>query len=78
MESRKYYCCDNFDSCSWEHLLREVLPNAQFVEFNQLFLNEAIPNDLEWLQEFQHGRHHCTSRLRRDTAVHWIVGCDLE
>lgn len=38
MEIKKYYCCDSFDSWSWKHLIKEVLPNSQFVEFNQLFL----------------------------------------
>lgn len=53
MENQKYYCGDNFDSWSWKHLIREVLPNSQFVEFNQLFLNEQLPNELEWLNEFR-------------------------
>lgn len=56
MEKRKYFCCDNlsnYDPWPWKHLLREVIPKSKYVEFNQLFLNQEIPGELIWMEQFR-------------------------
>lgn len=53
MDNRQYFCCDNFDSWDWKYLLKNALTEAAFVEFNQLPLDEKLPAELEWLNEYR-------------------------
>ncbi|UII24667.1 hypothetical protein LVD15_15235 [Fulvivirga maritima] len=53
MNTKKYFCCDCCDEWSWKYLLRDVIPNAQFVEFNQPNMKQLFPQELAWLSEFR-------------------------
>lgn len=52
LEKQKYYLCDQFDSWSWKYLLHQVIAKSKYIEFNQLFINEKLPPELEWMNKY--------------------------